>query len=1139
MLRKTRHAAFESLEGRLLLTSGFVPLLVHGPASNRVNAFFLGDGYTAANLAAGAYTSDIQSYLDYMFADSTNSDPFYRYRNFFNAYRVDVVSNQSGADEPQNGIVKDTALDASYRWDGVTDRLLYINDTKADNILNAAVSGSGITPEMRFVAVNDSIYGGGGGKYTVFAAPNTFAREIALHELGHSFSHLADEYDTGGPAVYSGPEPSEVDVTTDASGAKWARWLGYDDPTGSVVGAYEGAKYSTQGIYRPTLDSKMRTLAVPFNAVSREKIILDIYNLVHPLDSYTDNASQLLDPTSLSVTRVDDAVIATQWFVDGSLDAAADGQSQLDVGSLGLTPGEHSIEIRAFDPTAFDPINGWVRTDNNKLEQTVTWDIMTDDLPPTADDLSLVTNRNTSVGGQLIGHDADSAALTFSVINAPQHGQLTSFDPATGSFVYQPDGGYFGNDSFTFAASDGTFDSIAATASITVLPNASVPTADDSSVSTDQDTSFNGQLVGHDADGNPLTFSIVEAPHHGTLASFDATTGSFVYAPNHSYRGADSFTFTASNGVFESNQATASVTVNPVDPFAFDVDSGLVIIKGTNGADTIIITPSGDAKSATVVLNGQVVGRPVPLASISRITVFGRGGDDTAKITNLSIPIVLDGGDGNNTLVVNGRATANAFVLNGDSLLVNGAEYDLTNLENLKVRAIGTSDAFTAQSIPGNIQVTVVGGTTTTLIGQTVFINTWNITADNSGTLAADGTLNFINVPNLTGSDNGVDSFVFAKGKKVTGRVDGGAGGGLLDLSSYTTPVMVNLQKHTATGTGRFKNIIGVTPGSSPNNTLVASNQANSWFIGDFYADSLETADGRFFTFQNFHTLIGGSGNDVFSLVELQPGDFVGKLDGGNGNNTLIGLDGNNTWRITSKNGGRLAGTPDNEFPPSLVATFANIQNLTGRSADDDFILSAGAGIAGHLDGGPGGHNVLDYSKYTTSVRVNLATGAATNIFTGAAGGVSNIAIVLGGSAGDWLTGGSENAVLVGGAGKDKLTGGSGRNILMGGGGADTLVGGPDEDVLFNGKTDLDADVSTIDFLFDDWTGGDDFATRVANLREGSALGVFPLNFIIHDDASSDILTGGAGLDWFFAKLPEPAADSISDLDLVGGEQLN
>ncbi|GAB4167213.1 MAG: hypothetical protein OHK0026_13020 [Rhodocyclaceae bacterium] len=353
--------------------ASFSTLVASGPASNRVDIAFLGDGYTAGDLAAGLYANDVLSYVSAMFAPGLNQDPFHRYRNYFNVYRVALVSAQSGADVPPLGIYRDTALDASYYGDGATERLLNVDAAKAEAAMNSAFAGSGIAPEMRFVAVNDSRYGGSGGAYTVYAGGNSSSHEIALHELGHSFSGLADEYG-GLPGAYDGGEPAEVNVTTDPGGAKWSRWLGHDQPGIGTIGAYAGAAYFDSGIYRPSPNSKMRSLGQPFDAVAREKIILDIYALTDPLDGWLDTSSLLPASTTLWVDEIDPDVIDVQWYVDGSLVAGASA-NRFRLADFGYGPGVHSVAARAFDPTGFDPVSGWVRADASALEQTVTWTV--------------------------------------------------------------------------------------------------------------------------------------------------------------------------------------------------------------------------------------------------------------------------------------------------------------------------------------------------------------------------------------------------------------------------------------------------------------------------------------------------------------------------------------------------------------------------------------------------------------------------------------------------------------------------------------------------------------------------------------------------------------------------------------------
>jgi hypothetical protein len=348
-----------------------------GPSSNRLDMVFLGDGYTATDISSGTYAAHINDYVSYMFAPGVNQDPFNRYRNFFNIHRIDVVSNQSGADVPPLGIFKDTALDATYYFDGTTERLLYVNDTKATAALDAGLVGAGFTAEMKFIPVNDTKYGGGGGFFSTFAGGNALASELALHEMAHSFSGLADEYG-GFTTPYGGPEPTEPNVTTNSTGGKWSQWLGYNQPGIGVIGAYDGARYYDSGIYRPSLDSKMRTLERPFDAVSREQLILDIYALTNPLDSWLDNGSLLIDPVTLWVDSIDPNVINVQWFVDGAM--LLDGEI-FNLQNFTIGPGDHTITARAYDLTGFDSVNGWVRTNTSELEQLTTWNVRISPVP--------------------------------------------------------------------------------------------------------------------------------------------------------------------------------------------------------------------------------------------------------------------------------------------------------------------------------------------------------------------------------------------------------------------------------------------------------------------------------------------------------------------------------------------------------------------------------------------------------------------------------------------------------------------------------------------------------------------------------------------------------------------------------------
>lgn len=80
----------------------------NGPSTHRVDIVVMGDGYTASELAK--YRSDVQAFVDALFA----VEPFKEYRSYFNVHRVDVTSNQSGADIPEENVFRDTKLGALY-----------------------------------------------------------------------------------------------------------------------------------------------------------------------------------------------------------------------------------------------------------------------------------------------------------------------------------------------------------------------------------------------------------------------------------------------------------------------------------------------------------------------------------------------------------------------------------------------------------------------------------------------------------------------------------------------------------------------------------------------------------------------------------------------------------------------------------------------------------------------------------------------------------------------------------------------------------------------------------------------------------------------------------------------------------------
>lgn len=327
-----------------------------GAPANRLYIVTVGDGYTAGQL--GAYAAHAQAAVDALF----EIEPFATYEPLFEVYRVDVISPESGVDHDTSYPTwRNTALDMGY-WCNGTERLLCVNVGKAQNAANAA-------PRRNLVLAiaNSSKYGGAGypgSALATVAGANGAAADIAIHEFGHGLGKLADEYDYGGPATYTGPERSERNVSIltaaqmAAQGKKWAAWLGQSFPGfDGLVSTYEGAHYSAAGIYRPTNNSMMRNLGRPFNMPSVEALIIEIYKVVRPIDGSSHPGQFLSGCETVWVQPVQPIghSLEVRWLLDGAPIEGATGTS-LTLSTIPLEPGRlYDLQAVVTDPTP------WVR----------------------------------------------------------------------------------------------------------------------------------------------------------------------------------------------------------------------------------------------------------------------------------------------------------------------------------------------------------------------------------------------------------------------------------------------------------------------------------------------------------------------------------------------------------------------------------------------------------------------------------------------------------------------------------------------------------------------------------------------------------------------------------------------------------
>lgn len=339
-----------------------------GSIDNRVDLVIVGDGYQAHEM--GQFHNDANSIIASFFT----YEPFASYEPYFRFSQIEVISNESGVDnDTSSNIQRDTALDMQY-WCSNIERLLCVSVGKAYAAASAA-------PDIdQVIAIsNSSKYGGAGypsNNLGTAAGQNSAAAEIAIHEMGHSLGDLADEYTYGGPTTYNGPELGPVDVSiydrTEqlAQNRKWYRWMdtsmtGFDNP----ISTYQGGNYSELGVFRPSPNSMMRSLGRQFNLVSAEQLLKEIYREVNPIDDGTPNGSTVQSDDLLWVTPMQplNHDLQVLWYLDDALIFSATNQHTLDLSTLAMDDGEHTVRVDVSDPTPW-VVNETIR--NNFLSES-------------------------------------------------------------------------------------------------------------------------------------------------------------------------------------------------------------------------------------------------------------------------------------------------------------------------------------------------------------------------------------------------------------------------------------------------------------------------------------------------------------------------------------------------------------------------------------------------------------------------------------------------------------------------------------------------------------------------------------------------------------------------------------------------
>jgi autotransporter-associated beta strand protein len=272
---------------------------------------------------------------------------------------------------------------------------------------------------------------------------------------------------------------------------------------------------------------------------------------------------------------------------------------------------------------------------------------------PIASNGFATTDEDTPVAITLVATDIDSTIQDYAIVSGPTNGTLTGTAP---NLTYTPNANFNGSDSFTFTANDGAANSNTATVSITVNPVNDAPVASNGSANTNEDTPVAITLVATDIDSAIQNYAIVSSPANGSLSG---TAPNLTYTPNANYHGSDSFSFTANDGIADSNTATVSITVNPInDAPVFTVDpivavgaSEGVAYTGVTLANTAIDADTGDSIAyskvsgpawLSVAADGTLSGTP-PTGSTGLNTFVVRATDTQSATADATLEITVEG----------------------------------------------------------------------------------------------------------------------------------------------------------------------------------------------------------------------------------------------------------------------------------------------------------------------------------------------------------------------------------------------------------------------------------------------------------------------------------------------------------------
>jgi hypothetical protein len=324
-----------------------------GDKSKYINIVIMGDGFTATQ--QDLFMTKAREASDYLLKQT----PLSNYKDFFNVYAIKVISRESGVKHPKNApeCPVDMPITNPDNYFGTTFDYGGIHRLVVPTKNVATVLANNFPMYDQVIILGNSNYYGGSGGQDATATIDSSSYDVLVHEIGHSFAGLSDEYYAG---TEFDRENFNMTQESNATKVKWKSWIGTSQPN---IGVFQHCCGGNSNLwYKPTSGTcEMEFLGKEFCAVCKEAFVEKIHNVTNlivdysPKESTINTRDQFIDFNLKELMKPIPNTLKITWKLDSRNQRG--NKQTLRVDQNKLTNGMHTVTATVVDNSTFVKIN--------------------------------------------------------------------------------------------------------------------------------------------------------------------------------------------------------------------------------------------------------------------------------------------------------------------------------------------------------------------------------------------------------------------------------------------------------------------------------------------------------------------------------------------------------------------------------------------------------------------------------------------------------------------------------------------------------------------------------------------------------------------------------------------------------------